>query len=192
MTVSTDDAVVRVKDTWSGTPDFRLPEARYGAWAAAFVGVPAATVAAWTITRAFAAGGVAGAALTITVAAAAAWRASTWAGKHFGTWQTKYAPYGLAAIAVGVAFPATTSGGPIGGLLAVLAALTVGLGGTVALIRKAGKRVNAVTPVTYMTAVFMSEVQAPREQRVTTREAEAPTNLAAAEETRTVEPPTIL
>lgn len=170
-----------------------LPEARYGAWTAAFIGIPAATIAAWFVTRGLSTGGPAGAGLAVAALSVGAWRTSTWVTRHVPGPIYRFAPYGLAAIASLIAAPAAAAGGPLGTLAALILALLAGVGGTTAAIRAIGKRVDKVTPFTYAVAVFWAETRAPRPAQPTTRDADAPSDIETATvTTREATTPTML
>ncbi len=164
MIAQTDDAALRLKDVWKGNDSFAIPfDARYGAWAAGVVLSTVGTIAAFRITTAFRSGGAAGGALlAFIVLGACTATAITLRGATCSPTRATWATFLVVPFLLVTLGPTATGGGPPGALLALTAAVVVGVGGSVVLIRSVGRHVDAVTPLRYQVAVFRAESNAPR------------------------------
>lgn len=201
--VETDDSARRLKDVWKGNDTFSIPfDARYGAWAAGGGLSLVATPLMWNITGGFRDGGLAGAALlavtVLILASGAAYTLRAKLAQQDDKTRARFklawlAPYGLAPWFLAQFWGAATTGGPAGTLFSLLAAVTLGVGGSVLLVRSVGKQINAVTPLRYQVAVLRAEASAPRQPKPTTRLVVPPAVLAdQGVVTRPVTAPTVV
>lgn len=181
----TDDAARRLKNVWKGNEHMTLPfDARFGAWVAAALIAPPATLGAWTATRAFREGGPAGfTLLAVVVTAVSVYGYLRVRGRIPG--RRSLAMLGAAPLLMQALAPAAMTGGPGGALFSVSSAAAIGVGGTILVIRKFGRNVDAVTPLRYQAAVIAAEARAPRDPQPTTRTVTAPRDVTATDVTAT-------
>lgn len=178
MIAQTDDAALRLKDVWKGNDSFTIPfDARYGAWAAGIVMSTLGTILAFRITTAFRTGGTPGGLLLTAIVLGACTAAAFTLRAMTRKPRVMAAPFMLAPFFLLTLGPTATAGGPAGALLALTSAVVVGVGGSIALVRTAGRHVDAVTPLRYQIAVFRAETTAPRPVPPVARAATGPVHI---------------